>query len=415
MDDVKVHYNSSKPAQLNAHAYAQGTDIHVASGQEKHLPHEAWHVVQQKQGRVKPTMQLKAKVNINDDKSLEKEADVMGEVANEKFVPSNNKGSYQLFKETFFSETVQMNGKKRDLALEAKETVKVGKRKLGKNIGLFRPFLGEHEQDLFFIYGLISGFTLNGIISSLKTITSDKTSKANAVLMNGISHEIEKVVKLDENYTAYLDAHISNFKQGRIAELIGLAGELSTCARLIASGKKVDSLGKIYETSEGKQEVDISVKHNGISFFLEVAASISKLRDKISGGAQMDGYKKLVEKNPKSKFAYTSPDLSIENLSFEMVEKLENAGAWLVIGSQFYSPAKLKKLVGTVQPKVRKVKIKKKTSKGTGKAKGRIDKKLNRYKGKSATDVLKSFELNDVDNQMEDEVEEEDHVSDHEE
>ncbi|MEP5341105.1 MAG: DUF4157 domain-containing protein [Algibacter sp.] len=45
MDDVKVHYNSDKPAQLNAHAYAQGTDIHVASGQEKHVPHEAWHVV----------------------------------------------------------------------------------------------------------------------------------------------------------------------------------------------------------------------------------------------------------------------------------------------------------------------------------------------------------------------------------
>lgn len=78
MDDVKVHYNSSQPAQLNAHAYAQGTDIHLAPGQEKHLPHEAWHVVQQKQGRVKPTMQMKGKVNINDDKGLEKEADVMG-------------------------------------------------------------------------------------------------------------------------------------------------------------------------------------------------------------------------------------------------------------------------------------------------------------------------------------------------
>jgi hypothetical protein len=78
MDDVKVHYNSPKPAQLQAHAYAQGTDIHVASGQEKHLPHEAWHVVQQKQGRVKPTIQLKEKVNINDDVGLEKEADVMG-------------------------------------------------------------------------------------------------------------------------------------------------------------------------------------------------------------------------------------------------------------------------------------------------------------------------------------------------
>ncbi len=78
MDDVKVHYNSNKPAQLQAHAYAQGTEIHVAPGQEKHLPHEAWHVVQQKQGRVKPTMQLKEKVAINDDVQLEREADEMG-------------------------------------------------------------------------------------------------------------------------------------------------------------------------------------------------------------------------------------------------------------------------------------------------------------------------------------------------
>jgi hypothetical protein len=78
MDDVKLHYNSDKPAQLNAHAYAQGTDIHLASGQEKHLPHEAWHVVQQKQGRVKPTIQMKGNVNVNDDKGLENEADIMG-------------------------------------------------------------------------------------------------------------------------------------------------------------------------------------------------------------------------------------------------------------------------------------------------------------------------------------------------
>jgi len=78
MDDVKVHYNSDKPAQLQAHAYAQGTDIHLPSGQEKHLPHEPWHTVQQKQGRVKPTMQMKGKVNVNDEVELEKEADVMG-------------------------------------------------------------------------------------------------------------------------------------------------------------------------------------------------------------------------------------------------------------------------------------------------------------------------------------------------
>jgi hypothetical protein len=76
MDHVKVHYNSSKPAQLNAYAYAQGRDIHLAPGQEKHLPHEAWHVVQQAQGRVNPTMQLK-EGPVNNDQSLETEADVM--------------------------------------------------------------------------------------------------------------------------------------------------------------------------------------------------------------------------------------------------------------------------------------------------------------------------------------------------
>ncbi len=81
MDHVKVHYNSDKPAQLNAHAYAQGSDIHVAPGQEKHLPHEAWHVVQQAQGRVRPTTQMKSGVPVNDNAGLEHEADVMGQKA----------------------------------------------------------------------------------------------------------------------------------------------------------------------------------------------------------------------------------------------------------------------------------------------------------------------------------------------
>jgi hypothetical protein len=81
MDHVRVHYNSSQPAQLNALAYAQGTDIHLAPGQERHLPHEAWHVVQQAQGRVRPTMQMKDGVQVNDDVGLEREADVMGSKA----------------------------------------------------------------------------------------------------------------------------------------------------------------------------------------------------------------------------------------------------------------------------------------------------------------------------------------------
>jgi hypothetical protein len=80
MDDVRVHYNSPKPAAVQALAYSKGTEIHVGPGQEQHLPHEAWHVVQQKQGRVKPTLQMKG-VAINDDDTLELEADTMGAAA----------------------------------------------------------------------------------------------------------------------------------------------------------------------------------------------------------------------------------------------------------------------------------------------------------------------------------------------
>ena len=78
LGDVRVHYGSPKPAQLEAHAYAQGRDIHLAPGQEKHLPHEAWHVVQQAQGRVKPTLTMGGGVPVNDQAALEREADAMG-------------------------------------------------------------------------------------------------------------------------------------------------------------------------------------------------------------------------------------------------------------------------------------------------------------------------------------------------
>lgn len=57
-DDVQAYNPSSKPAELQAEAYTQGTDIHLGAREEEHLPHEAAHVVQQKQGRVQPTVQL---------------------------------------------------------------------------------------------------------------------------------------------------------------------------------------------------------------------------------------------------------------------------------------------------------------------------------------------------------------------
>lgn len=77
LDGVRVHHNAEKPQQLEAHAYAQGSDIPIAPGQERHLPHEAWHVVQQAEGRVRPIAPLGGSP-VNDDAGLEAVADAMG-------------------------------------------------------------------------------------------------------------------------------------------------------------------------------------------------------------------------------------------------------------------------------------------------------------------------------------------------
>jgi hypothetical protein len=76
MSDLRVHYNSEKPARLGALAYAQWNEIHLGPGQERHLPHEAWHVVQQKQGRVRATIHVNG-VAVNDDSRLEREPDAI--------------------------------------------------------------------------------------------------------------------------------------------------------------------------------------------------------------------------------------------------------------------------------------------------------------------------------------------------
>ncbi len=81
MGDVRVHRNSSKAREAGALAYAQGNEIHLGPGQEHHLPHEAWHVVQQRQGRVQPTTEAPNGAPVNDDEALEKEATEMGEKA----------------------------------------------------------------------------------------------------------------------------------------------------------------------------------------------------------------------------------------------------------------------------------------------------------------------------------------------
>lgn len=59
LDDVKVHYNADKPAQLEAPKYIQEADRKIVPGQGKHLPHDVRHGVQQCPGRAMPQTEIK--------------------------------------------------------------------------------------------------------------------------------------------------------------------------------------------------------------------------------------------------------------------------------------------------------------------------------------------------------------------
>lgn len=99
-DDVHIHYNSDKPAQLQSLAYTQGNHVYIAPGQEKHLAHELGHVVQQKQGKVNATANMSG-IAMNDNASLEQASD---QIANNSLSFSSKKASELLT--TFSSKSV---------------------------------------------------------------------------------------------------------------------------------------------------------------------------------------------------------------------------------------------------------------------------------------------------------------------
>jgi hypothetical protein len=83
--DVQIRTGSARALELNARAFTQGSEIHVApghwapetsSGQEL-LGHELSHVLQQRAGRVAATSHY-AGSDLNDDPVLEREANVLG-------------------------------------------------------------------------------------------------------------------------------------------------------------------------------------------------------------------------------------------------------------------------------------------------------------------------------------------------
>lgn len=92
--NVRIH-EGNHVGSVGAIAYTQGNHVHFAPGQfnpntqagKALLGHELGHVVQQRQGRVKPTTQVNG-LPVNDQPALEQEADTLGQKAAQRATPA---------------------------------------------------------------------------------------------------------------------------------------------------------------------------------------------------------------------------------------------------------------------------------------------------------------------------------------
>jgi len=223
MDDVKVHRNSAKPAQLQAHAYAQGTDIHLGPGQEKHLPHELGHVVQQKQGRVKPTMQMKRKVNINDDTGLEKEADVMGAKALQLKTDSTSVSDNKILNPVFQREVLNTEGLNSELSAKPEEESVLSR--LGEGTEKAGSGFETAETGM-------GGYKVKGEKDPRGEVKSDGFDQA-----SGISAGVTSVIKVLDDFVKLYNADDKweNLKES------GLVEDVATSTAAIANIVKVFS------------------------------------------------------------------------------------------------------------------------------------------------------------------------------
>lgn len=117
-DDVRVHYNSDKPAQFHALAYTQGTQIYVGPGQERSLPHELGHVIQQKAGLVRANAMHPSGVAMNTEEALERQADEIGAGGRIEMSPANNASTnivqrYIKVNNCIFAQAPGPNGKRK--------------------------------------------------------------------------------------------------------------------------------------------------------------------------------------------------------------------------------------------------------------------------------------------------------------
>lgn len=243
LNDVKVHYNSHKPAQMKANAFTQGNQIHIGPGQDKYIGHEAWHVVQQKQGRVKPTTQ-EGGLPVNDSPALEREADVMGGKAMQ-FKKENTRQLVSLRPPAKAPAQFNKNKKSTMASYLGGAVGSIAGALLGPSIPIIGPYLGHVGGG---IIGGVLGFA-TGYNSSSKSKTTKKKGKAKTKLYPNLN-----INDYEDEYNKF-----SNFKKTNI------------------KGKRLEERGTIIKYSEGTSDLFLKLLHNskGVLYTVDYTGQLS--------------------------------------------------------------------------------------------------------------------------------------------
>ena len=257
-DDVKVHYNSEKPEKFQALAYTQGNQVYMGPGQEEHLGHELGHVVQQKLGKVKPTG-LSEGVRVNEDTSLEKEAEEYGrEMKNVEGAGGQREQA---------AEAVQfLKGKAGipNFEQSLQNTVYAYAVLNGTGVGLFTSNSSGHaETNLLNHVNTLSygpGSTLDIILSASPCSSSFGTSKKS----DGCAEEIEEFKRNHPNITVKVYAH-HPYQPKDSATLADLDGDMKAFvqAGMKEAGHRASVPGFVSYSAAAAYDHDITKTYNG--------------------------------------------------------------------------------------------------------------------------------------------------------
>ncbi len=185
--EVNIQQNSEEAKNMGAYAFTKGNEIHFAAGQynpeseegQELLGHELSHVVQQRDGDVKPTTQEEG-MPVNEDATLEKEADDMGKKAAKGTPPSGgnpNPGTNNSAKSNL---TIQKKDKGDGQFLDTELRLEIEK-ETGADLGLVRVRTDQTARNVCETFGKdihVDGFN---IYINTKKINLKKAEGKNAL------------------------------------------------------------------------------------------------------------------------------------------------------------------------------------------------------------------------------------------